>query len=135
MDRLKYRIWDIEEKKYIPNTGNPNIFPFNGKIAMTCNGSATGHIKTDDYLQDCYILEWCIGQKDRKGNLIFENHLVINNRSNEDTIYIVEWTENTYGGNPCYHPVDKDGNSFNTIMEIGVQRNLRLSEMSIQMPT
>ncbi|MCK5611534.1 hypothetical protein KAR91_57215, partial [Candidatus Pacearchaeota archaeon] len=61
----KFRVWDIERKRYIENTGNPYIFPINGITAMKCAGSSCGSIDTEKDYSEYYIIEFFTGLKDK----------------------------------------------------------------------
>jgi len=70
----EFRVWDVERKRYIENTGNPYIFPFNGITAMKCAGSSCGSIDgTKDY-SDYYIIEQYVAtinkQKIYEGDIV-----------------------------------------------------------------
>ena len=61
---IKFRVWDKDERRWVKNTGNPYVFPFNGKVSMTCAGNSTGYISDEDYSDD-YELEQFTGLNDK----------------------------------------------------------------------
>lgn len=115
----KYRVWDLDKKKFIDNTGNPNIFPWDGGIGMTCNGSQTGYVSTDG-IQDEYLIIRCTGLIDNKTRiLIFEQDIIRGKLCFEsgflDTMGVVEWSEEyaaygirNDGGFTLFHNHDLD---------------------------
>lgn len=117
-DRFKMRFWDKEEKYFCPNTGNPNLFMFNGKIAMTCNGSATGTVNDRDGLEEYYIAEQSTGLNDSNGRTIFEGDIVkaaeCNLMSETDFIgiFTVKWGEQCYAAFDLYPSQDWEYNAL-----------------------
>lgn len=71
-----FRVWDIERKEYITNTGNPYVFPINGITAIKCAGSNCGSIDTKTDYSEYYILEQCIGYATKTGVKIYEGDRV-----------------------------------------------------------
>ena len=64
-DRFKFRVWDNDRKCY--TSVNPVVL---------CNDRYTREIAMQDN-EDCqYVIEQCIGLRDKKGKLIFEGDKV-----------------------------------------------------------
>ena len=72
---IKFRVWDIDRKEWVKNTGNPYVFPFHGKTAMTCAGNRTGHIPDEDFSEE-YTLEQFTGFTTPKGTDVFEGDII-----------------------------------------------------------
>lgn len=74
-DRFKFRFWDKDRKNWVAQTGNPCLFPFDGRVAMKCNGDGSGHISDDDF-SEYYVIQQCTGLKDKNGKLIYEGDII-----------------------------------------------------------
>lgn len=72
---IKFRAWDKQRKEWVKQTGNPYIFPFEGRVSMKCWGDSTGHISDIDY-SEFYELQQFTGLKDKNGNQIYEGDIV-----------------------------------------------------------
>jgi uncharacterized phage protein (TIGR01671 family) len=73
---IKYKVWDKVNKKWIEQTGNPYIFPFEGRVAMLCAGQNTGHINTEDFSQYYEIVEYT-ERLDKNSKEIYESDLLL----------------------------------------------------------
>lgn len=75
-DRLKFRVWDNVEKKYL-DCGDDYInyaITRDGNLILIANdNSDCRHIYLD---KDRYIIEFCTGFKDKNGKLTFEGDIV-----------------------------------------------------------
>lgn len=89
MDRMKYRIWDKKTKQYLPQ---------DDLVGLTCNGMAILIMPDGDVYREAlpadFVIEQCIGRKDKHGNLIYENDIVeIKKKDWARTRHIVKWDE------------------------------------------
>lgn len=69
-DRHNFRLWDIEWKKYVPTRDillGPKGILWKDPESPKFHGYA---------VNDLYILEFCAGVKDRRGNLIFDGDII-----------------------------------------------------------
>ena len=67
-DRFKFRVWDVENKKYIdPGKG---FISGSGKFFYKCDDDQLYNWTED------FIIEQCIGHKDKAGKLIYAGDLV-----------------------------------------------------------
>jgi hypothetical protein len=89
----KYKVWDKDGKDWVKQTGNPCIFPFNGVIAMKCNGDSTGHIDTREDLSPYYEMVVCTGILDIALKEEYEGDLV---RDSDKEIWLVT-LDNPFG--------------------------------------
>ena len=91
----KYRVWDIERKEYIENTGNPYIFPFNGITAMKCAGSSCGSIDGEKDYSEFYIIEYSTGLPDKNGkDLDWWEGDILELDGGASGAHVIEWDNN-----------------------------------------
>lgn len=82
-DRMRFRVWDKENKKYISDAGNLRV--------MTL-----AEIEESDK----YDLEQCTGLKDRNGKLIYEGDILKTSYPRTE-FYSVNFWEDGYYDNNC----------------------------------
>jgi uncharacterized phage protein (TIGR01671 family) len=110
MREIKFRAWNKDRREWVENTGNPYVFPFNGKVAMTCAGSHTGHISDTDY-SEYYELSQYTGLKDKNGKEIYEGDICKRKLDKENRFrhseewadfWLIEWLDTTCGFTTTY---------------------------------
>lgn len=104
MSRVKYRVWDKEEKKYCDS------------FAIHLDGDYLGYSTTfggysriPEDMKDRFVVELFIGLKDRNGIEIFEGDIV-RHASNHDLKGIVTYVGKEYIFKRIHRP--KDGGVF-----------------------
>lgn len=64
-DRFKFRVWDKERKRYT------SVMP-----VVLCNDRYTREIAMPDNSDAQYLIEQCIGLRDKNGRLIYEGDIL-----------------------------------------------------------
>ena len=73
-DRFKFRVWDKESKAYaVVPYGNFVLFD-DGKLFWIESRCEWSELNTD-----CFVVEQCMGLKDKNGRLVFEGDIVFLN--------------------------------------------------------
>ena len=85
MDRLKFRVWDNVDKKYI-KTG---VIKQEGYLAKPTMANDFDLSPIDD---GRYFVEQCTGLKDKNGDLIYEGDFV-DVLPEIDTTAVIEWSD------------------------------------------
>lgn len=66
-DRLKFRVWDKRQNKYIEAPNPMPLLQANGLLAYFTNNPEA---------MDFYVVEFCTGLKDKNGKLIFGGDII-----------------------------------------------------------
>lgn len=64
-DRFKFRVWDNEQKRYT-----------SVKPVVLCGEASTREIAMPDNSDNQYVIEQCIGLRDKNGRLIYEGDIL-----------------------------------------------------------
>lgn len=111
-DRLKFRVWDNVEKKYLDCDDDYIDYAItrDGILILIANdNSDCRHIYLD---KDRYIIEQCTGLKDKNGKLIFEGDVVIYE------VFVSDWSdEKRKGYGIVYYDDDQHAFGVKTIRQ------------------
>jgi hypothetical protein len=70
IDKLKFRVWDTENECYQQDDADETFIRHTGKLVCVfwgdCDTMSTEYVE-----QEKAIIEFCIGLKDKNGNLVF----------------------------------------------------------------
>lgn len=139
IDNLKFRAWSIRERKYYYDIENAysNDSHICSDIPDYRQGHPNYHNCFGSVIEDPgYITEQCIGLKDKNGNLIYENDVVVGSWNTKlivfwDAIsasYRVKPLDNCGGDRELHYYSNMDGNLYYNFEIIGNIHEIEVSK-------